>query len=206
MASDAETLSPEKQSQILKGAAAVFADDGYEGASMSRIAARAGVSKGTLYNYFDGKSELFSAWVGQECDRVLKAVFDMRDVADDTEQGLREMGRRMLRSVVSPVSLVIYRMAVAEAQRFPELARAFYESGPVRATTHMERWLRGRVAAGDLVITDFTLAADQFFALCHTRIAMELRFGLVPEVTDADIATVVDATVAMFLALYGAKR
>lgn len=44
------SLSPEKRTQILAGAAAVFAADGYEGASMARIAAVAGVSKGTLYN------------------------------------------------------------------------------------------------------------------------------------------------------------
>ena len=55
------SFTPEKRAQILRGAAEVFAADGYQGASMARIAAVAGVSKGTLYNYFDTKAALFTA-------------------------------------------------------------------------------------------------------------------------------------------------
>ncbi len=75
----------------------VFAQDGYEGASMSRIAAWAGVSKGTLYNYFDGKAELFAAWVGRECERNLAHVFDIGRPGRRPGAGLRAIGERMLR-------------------------------------------------------------------------------------------------------------
>jgi TetR/AcrR family transcriptional repressor of mexJK operon len=56
-------LSCEKRAQILAGAAEIFARDGYEGASMSSIAGKAEVSKGTLYNYFASKAALFAAYV-----------------------------------------------------------------------------------------------------------------------------------------------
>ena len=69
-------LSPDKRVQILTGAATVFAADGYEGASMARIAAVAGVSKGTLYNHFDSKAALFTAYVGEKCQQTLARVFD----------------------------------------------------------------------------------------------------------------------------------
>ena len=63
-------FSPEKRAQILAGAAAVFAADGYEGASMARIAAVAGVSKGTLYNDFDSKAALFTAYVEENATNI----------------------------------------------------------------------------------------------------------------------------------------
>jgi len=70
--SQAEALSEEKRARIMAGAGAVFAADGYEGASMAGIAARAGVSKGTLYNYFPSKAALFAAYV-RRCSRPMWA-------------------------------------------------------------------------------------------------------------------------------------
>ncbi|MDR3534632.1 MAG: TetR/AcrR family transcriptional regulator, partial [Rhodopila sp.] len=90
------TLSPEKRAQILNGAATVFAADGYEGASMARIAAVAGVSKGTLYNHFDGKAALFVAYVSETCDQHLAHVFDSADHDGDPAEVLRGIGKRMI--------------------------------------------------------------------------------------------------------------
>jgi AcrR family transcriptional regulator len=55
------SLSHDKREAILNGAAEVFAAHGYEGASMSMITAAACVSKGTIYQHFDGKAALFGA-------------------------------------------------------------------------------------------------------------------------------------------------
>ena len=201
--SDTDVLSPEKQQQILRGAASVFSQDGYEGASMSRIAACAGVSKGTLYNYFDGKAELFAAWVAGECEAKLALVFDTADPDGDPVASLRAIGLRMLRMMMSETGLTIYRLTVSEAAKFPDLARAFYDSGPSRATTFMATWLERQVASGRLDIADPVFAAEQFFALCQTRIGMLRRLGLAAEADDALLHRVVDASVTMFLNTYG---
>ncbi|MFT8469215.1 MAG: helix-turn-helix domain-containing protein, partial [Acetobacter syzygii] len=63
--------SETKRQQILTGASSVFAEHGYEGASMSAIARQASVSKGTLYNYFANKADLFAAFVEQRCREKL---------------------------------------------------------------------------------------------------------------------------------------
>ena len=202
--SDTDVLSPEKQHQILRGAATVFAQDGYEGASMSRIAACAGVSKGTLYNYFESKAELFAAWVAGECEAKLAHVFDVTDPDGDPATGLRAIGMRMLQMMMSEVGLTIYRLTVAEASKFPELARAFYNAGPSRSTTFMAAWLERQVAGGKLDIDDTVFAADQFFALCLTRVGLRRRLGLLPIVDDALLARIVDGAVTMFLNTYGA--
>src|ERR1700722_1567717 len=143
-------LSPEKRIQILAGAASVFAADGYEGASMARIATVAGVSKGTLYNHFDSKAALFAAYVGEKCDHYLAHVFDSANHDGDPAEVLRGIGKRMVQMMLSDVGLAIYRVVIAEAAKFPDLARGFFEAGPARAVGFMAGWLaeqtrRGRV-------------------------------------------------------------
>ncbi len=173
---------------------------------MSRIAARAGVSKGTLYNYFDGKAELFAAWVSQECQHKLSHVFDVEEPDVEAGAALRGIGLRMLRTMMSETGLTIYRLTVAEATKFPELARAFYEAGPARATASMAAWLARQTAGGQMVIPDPVFAAEQFFALCQTHVGMLRRLGLLTELDEAMANRVVDASVTMFLDTYGVKR
>lgn len=203
--SDTDVLSPEKHRQILRGAAAIFSQDGYEGASMSRIAACAGVSKGTLYNYFAGKAELFSAWVARECELKLAHVFDDEGLDGRVETGLAVLGQRMLQMMMSPTGLTIYRMTVAEAFKFPVLARAFYDAGPAQAVAFTSAWLDNQVLAGHLAIPDTAFAAEQFFALCQTRIGMLRRLGLLVEIDETMLRQVVDCAVTMFLNTYGVK-
>ena len=204
--SEIDSLSPEKQEQILKGAAAVFAEDGYEGASMSRIAARAGVSKGTLYNYFNGKAEMFAAWMSLECRRSLSKMFESSAVEGEVAVVLRQIGLQMLRVMISPNGITMHRMAIAESQKFPQLARAFYDAGPARAAQQMADWLLTHSEAGRLFIPDPEFAAQQFFALCQTRLGILRNCGMLEEVTEAAIERVVDGAVAMFLCYYGEKR
>ena len=182
-----------------------FSRDGYEGASMSRIAANAGVSKGTLYNYFDSKADLFAAWVGLECGERLAVVFEGVAMDGGPRAALRGIGLRMLNMMMSDVGLTMYRMTVSEAAKFPELARIFYESGPLNATAVMSAWLEQQVAAGHLTIGDPAFAAEQFFALCQTRIGMLRRLGLLAELDDAVAHHVVDSAVDLFLHSYGAS-
>ena len=66
----------QRREAILEVARAVFTEEGFAAASMSSIAARLGGSKGTLYNYFKSKEELFAAYVREECARFAEGVFD----------------------------------------------------------------------------------------------------------------------------------
>ena len=128
-------LSPEKRTQILTGAAAVFAADGYEGASMARIALVAGVSKGTLYNHFNSKAALFTAYVGEKCDQYLAHVFDGADHDGDPAAVLRGIGKRMVQMMLSDIGMSIYRVVIAEAAKFPTLARGRHLSFCLRPSS-----------------------------------------------------------------------
>jgi TetR/AcrR family transcriptional regulator, mexJK operon transcriptional repressor len=197
------SLSPEKRTQILTGAAAVFAADGYEGASMSRIAAVAGVSKGTLYNHFDSKAALFTAYVGDKCRQHLANVFDGANHDGDPAEVLRGIGRRMVRMLLSDTGLSIYRVVIAEAVKFPDLARAFFEAGPARAIGFMAGWLAEESRRGRLRVDDPAFAAEQFFNLCQTRLVLRRKLEMLPDPPEADIEKVVEAATAMFLGTYG---
>ena len=200
-----EALSPEKRGQILSGAATIFALDGYEGASMSRIAAEANVSKGTLYNHFEGKAQLFAAFIEQTCEQFVSQVFDGAYDDDELEPGLTGIGRRMLAMMIAPVGQTIHRVVVSEAVKFPELARIFYNAGPARATGTMAAWLQRQAALGRLVVPDAQFAAEQFFSLCQTRIGLQCRLHLRPAPSEAEIDQVVEAAVRMFLTFYAAS-
>lgn len=195
-------LTPEKRSQILVGAAKVFASEGYEGASMARIAAVAGVSKGTLYNYFDTKAALFANYVQDECGRHLVRIFDGANHDGDPAVVLREIGLRMTRMMLSDVGLTIYRVVIAEAAAFPELARGFFKSGPARATGFMAKWLSEETRRGRLAVADPDFAAEQFFSLCQARLVLRRRLEMLSDPPESEINRVVDAAISMFLKMY----
>lgn len=195
-------LSPDKRTQILAGAASVFAADGYEGASMARIAAVAGVSKGTLYNHFDSKAALFTAYVAERCDQHLGRVFDSADNDGDPAAVLRSIGKRMIQMMLSDVGLAIYRGVIAEAAKFPELARGFFEAGPARAIGFMAGWLAEQTRRGRLSVPDPAFAAEQFFNLCQTRLVLRRRLEMLPDPPEGDIDEVIEASITMFLRTY----
>jgi len=200
-----EVLSADKRAQILRGAATIFAEDGYEGASMSRIAAEAGVSKGTLYNHFCGKAELFAAYVSHECSANIGHIFEVVDEAADPAATLRGIGRRMIGMMLSPIGQTIYRVVVSEAGKFPQLARVFYDAGPAQGIDHLARWLAAQSRLGRLDVADPEFAAEQFFSLCQTRVWMRCKLNMADTVSPALIERVVEAAVEMFLGYYARK-
>ena len=195
-----------KERQILDGAAFVFARDGYEGASMSRIAAEAGVSKGTLYNYFTSKAELFSAYVRRECNRSIATMFEAVDASVAPAEVLSQIGVSMFRMLLSETALTMYRMVVAEAEKFPELASAFYAEGPARSVAHLAAYLRGAAAKGTLRLEDPEFAAEQFFALIQTHLCMKRRLRLIAMPLQSELEHVIGQAVRMFLSTYGVQK
>ncbi|NHN89704.1 TetR/AcrR family transcriptional regulator C-terminal domain-containing protein [Acetobacter conturbans] len=194
-----------KREQILLGAGAVFAECGYEGASMSVIARRAGVSKGTLYNYFASKADLFTAFVKQKTERELPQTFQQVNADLSPEDTLRGLARSIIALITSPMALMLYRIIIAEAEHFPHLAKIFWEHAPSVCIDTLARWLAERTEKGELNVPDPVFAAEQFYALCQTRLVTRRRFRIPVSMTEADIEQIADATAAMFLAVYRAS-
>jgi len=121
-----------KFDQVLEGARVVFMTDGFEGASVDDIARQAGVSKATLYSYFPDKRLLFMEVANQECARQSQGAIDTINMEAQPRDVLGQAGRHFLRFITSKFGQQVFRICVAESDRFPEIGRAFYQSGPAR--------------------------------------------------------------------------
>ncbi|MCB2124387.1 MAG: TetR/AcrR family transcriptional regulator [Rhodobacteraceae bacterium] len=194
-----------KFDQVLEGARTVFLRDGFEGASVDDIAAEAGVSKATLYSYFPDKRILFLEVAKQESRRQADEAEVLVKLTAPPDCVLPEAARRIIAFTVSDLGLAVFRLCVAESDRFPDLGREFYASGPALVRDRLATYLNGAVARGELVIDDVYLAADQFAALCKAGIQLAVSFGVQRHYTEAERERVAKGAVEMFLARYGAK-
>lgn len=174
---------------------------------MSAIAREAGVSKGTLYNYFTNKADLFAAFVEQNCrEKLPAAVAPIQTVNLPVKEKLAAIARAMVHLITAPESIMLYRIIVSEAPHFPELATVFWQHGPKLAIGTLSNWIQEQVDRGALRVDDPVFAAEQFFTLCQTRIGHRKRFNMPLENEDADREKVIHAAVHVFLAAYGTDK
>ena len=200
------TVAPKKGrkfDQVLEGARQVFLSDGYEGASVDDIAKAAGVSKATLYSYFSDKRLLFMQVAKTECARQADHAIETIDMEAPVQQVLNNIAIEMMDFITSQFGKRIFRICVGESDRFPELGREFYESGPMMVRNRLVEYFKEAVAKGELQITDFELAADQFHELCKADLFPRMVFNMTDEFTKEEKRRVVDGAVEMFMARYG---
>src|SRR5712664_2195092 len=104
-----------KRRQIMDGARAVFLAQGFDAASMSDIARAAGVSKGTLYVYFENKEQLFGAIVERECLAHAEGVFDLDPDDHDVDTVLTRLGIAYVDFLCRPEKASALRTVIAIA-------------------------------------------------------------------------------------------
>jgi AcrR family transcriptional regulator len=197
-----------KFDQVVAGAREVFLADGFEGASVDEIARCAGVSKATLYSYFSDKRLLFMEVARNECGAQSDAAMRLTGQDDPPRLVLHRAGSHMARFFLSEFGQRVFRICVAEADRFPELGAHFYASGPGKIESSLGGYLRSAVERGDLAIpeADISLAAHQFAELCKADLFVKLVFGIKTRFTNAEIDRVITAAVEMFLCQYGTPK
>lgn len=192
-----------KFDQVLEGAREVFLTLGFEGASVDDIARAAGVSKATLYSYFPDKRVLFMEMARAQCEQQTDEALQMLDMNDPPQVVLGKAGRKFLTFVLSDLGQRMFRTCLAESERFPEIGRNFYESGPMVMRAVMTDYFQKCCDRGELRIADLNLAADQFAELCKADLWLQTMFGIRQDVSEAEIARIVDQAVKTFMARYG---
>ena len=193
-----------KRRQIVQGARSIFLAQGFDAASMNDIAKAAGVSKGTLYVYFDNKEQLFEAIVHEECLAHAEGAFNL-DVSDqDVEKLLRRLGTAYIEFLCSPEKASALRTVIAIADRMPDLGRKFYEAGPARGIAKLAAYLAAQVEAGVLVVEDCEIAAAQFMESCHATLFKPILFNFAPAPSSDQIERAVCIAVKTFMAAHRA--
>jgi TetR/AcrR family transcriptional regulator, mexJK operon transcriptional repressor len=199
---DPSTGQPTKQQCILKAAQEVFLELGYAAASMDAVAARANVSKATIYAHFDNKRSLFQAVIGRRCATAMALAIP--ETFTDARQALFYLARHILERSLSPDALAIHRVVLSEAPRLPEVGEAYYEAGPAMAL-HLVGRLFGDLAGSGLLqlpAKEAPLAADLFLSMLKCDIHTRALVGLPP--SQGNLDDIASAAVELVMARYGA--
>ena len=190
-----------RREAILSIALQVFMEEGYAAASMSTIAARLGGSKGTLYNYFRSKAELFVAVIQSQCEIHQNQIFDIPD--QDLRRFLSQLAGRFARLMMSEEVIVIHRIVVAEATRFPEIGEALYEAGPKRGKARLVAYMNQAMDEGRMKRSDPERAAEQAMELTLAGMYRRRLWNVGPIPTNEEIDANVEAGISTFMAAYG---
>lgn len=210
--------SARKRRQIVEAAGCLFMEQGYGATSMDAIAARADVSKRTVYAHFENKETLFVAVMDLRCAEMSGIDPDSAALGRDGARGtghlfrdmedapladaLRVIGQRFLSIVLAPGPMRLYRVVVAELDRFPELGRRFHAFGPAPIVERLSDWFAARAEAGELVIPegeDPTSLAWRFLGDCKDPVHFRMTLGVAPPPDEAARAAMVSRAVGRFL-------
>lgn len=191
-----------KYDQVIAGAREVFLREGFEGASVDQIARDAGVSKATLYSYFPDKQALFMAVLTSQCQMQSEQAMGIEILQRPVPEALYSIAQSFLTFLMSDFSIQVFRVCVAESTRFPELGRAFYDSGPKQVLDQIAAYLGSEKVAQELKIDDPYMAADQFLQLCRADMLLRRILNVDTDDSPEKMDRIARETVATFLARY----
>lgn len=197
-----EARRRDRQDMILTVAQRYFMEHGYAGTTMSGIAATLGGSKGTLWNYYPSKEQLFAAVL----DRVARAyraqLSQILDLDADFAQTLHRACISLIGKVTSPEAIALHRLIISEGGRFPELSQIFFELAPRNTRALMAQFLESAMARGQLRRADPVDAARALMALTMAGSHQQLLMGQIAAPDPAGIEQDAIFAVDLFLRAY----
>jgi len=137
-----------KRDKIVRSAAKLFLEKGYESVSINDIIEVVGGSKGTIYSNFTSKEKLFEAVVEQLCSDVTLQI-ETRPVGSVEEQ-LTRLADSFVSKVMSPEILRFHRLMTSIGRTFPTAGRLFYETGPRMAYRIIADWIAVQQREGNI--------------------------------------------------------
>jgi len=146
--------------EILEAALAVFAEKGFAATRLDDVAAKAGITKGTIYLYFDSKQALFEALarqsIGVQIDQVTAQLAQFPGSSSDL---LRFVLGTMGNFAISSDRVVLPRLVLAEAANFPQLAEFWRREVVERGIALMSGIIQRGIARGEFRKIDLQHAA-----------------------------------------------
>ena len=151
-----------RKARILKAATTLFLKHGYGETSVNTIVARSGGSKATFYSYFPTKDVLLRA--------VVDAIVSNRDepelqTTEDIRVSLGTFAEHRLRVVFSRQHQALLGLIVAERERFPDIAKMYFERGPGRSHDLLVDYMRQIKEHGRLDIESAEESAEFFIGM-----------------------------------------
>lgn len=180
---------------------------GYAGTNTLEIATRAKVSKRELYALFKDKQAILASCIAER-SKVMQTPLPLPAVRDRAglEGVLRSFGVTALRTLSHPAVTAMFRLAIAESERSPEVARALETVGRGATREVLVTFLSQARAEGLLGSADASFMADQFFALLWGGLRMQLLLRLTAPPGDKEIEGRAQVATQAFLRLHGRGR
>lgn len=202
-----EARRQSRRDAIVDVAAGWFLEHGYDGTTMSAIAAALGGSKGTLWSHFPSKETLFTAVLDRVTAEFRAQVSLVLNPADDLEEALRKFCRTLLAKVTSADAIALHRLVVGEVSRFPEIGRIFYERGPRLIQQLLGDFLADAMDRGLLRQDDALGAARSLIGLCLYGFGshQQMLLGVIDTASSQMIAKDADRAVGLFMQAYAPR-
>jgi AcrR family transcriptional regulator len=150
----------ERRPEILDAALAVFADLGFQRATLQDVADRAGVTKGALYHYFASKEQLFIELMRErmlphvEQDEALLA-----GSSGSRDEILRALMLRLWEHFRQPGQIELTLLAITELPKIPQVGSIFFEEVVLRGRRTMEKALARGIERGEIETCDLEAVA-----------------------------------------------
>jgi len=151
--------------ELTAAALELFVEKGFAGTRLDDVAARAGVSKGTLYLYFDSKEALFKAVIEEGIVPVLEHGADLIEkFSGDSAELIRKLMHAWWELIGNTPLGGVPKLMISEALNFPEIAAYYNEAVIVRGRDLMRRVLERGIRKGEFRKVDVETAIDVIFA------------------------------------------
>lgn len=171
----------ERRAELLAAALEVFYERGYDLARMDDIARRAGVSKGAVYLYFDGKDALFNALIQEMAAPITEQLKAAARAALDPEDAIRAVLRAAPTIIRTSPLRKILKVLISSSSSFPEAVTAYRQDVIDRALTVVASILESGRASGVFEIEDPFLTARLVVAPFVKAMIWEMLFMIDPE-------------------------
>ena len=195
--------------RVLATAFAVFGKRGFSGASTLEIATRAKVSKRDLYALFSSKHAMLTACIKEGASGMrqpLELAAPIPDSGEAVAKTLVELGTSILRVACHPDVLAIHRLAIAESDRAPAIARTLDSNGREANHAALAAWLAKARAQSLIGTGDPTAMATHFLAVLWGGLLIQLLLRVRDAPTPDEIASRARAATDVLLALYPPPR
>ena len=154
-----------RPAELTAAALELFVEKGFVGTRLDDVAARAGVSKGTLYLYFDGKEALFKAVIREGILPILDEGAGMVDnFTGSSADLLRGLILEWWKRIGSTSLGGVPKLMISESGNFPELATYYHDTVIMRGRELMRRVLQRGIARGEFREVEVETAIDVIFA------------------------------------------
>lgn len=195
----ASSRGQKRKAKILSAATKLFLTVGYGETSIDAIVEVSGGSKATLYSYYPTKADLFRAVVDSIVTYHEGPVLESLDNVRDT---LINFAEHRLRVVFAREHRALIRLIIAERERFPDIARMYYEQGPLHSHMMLRDYFESLIEQGLIAMRSADEACEFFRGmLMHQRYIEQLYLDARPLSTE-EISVKAHHVVERFLDAY----